>query len=99
MFSEDDSFDALFAQEDETKTHEPQEKYKVLIVDDENDIHSVIKLALDGFNYKGKGIQFYDAYSGREARKVLEENTDIAVILLDVVMESNEAGLNFVRSR
>ncbi|MCK4346230.1 MAG: response regulator, partial [Bacteroidales bacterium] len=38
-----------------------------------------------------------DTYSARESRKVIRENPDIAVILLDVVMETNNAGLELVK--
>ncbi len=70
--------------------------WKVLIVDDEQDIHSAIKLALGGFVFKDRKIKFLDAYSGEEAKQILTENEDIALILLDVVMETSHAGLDFV---
>lgn len=94
-----DDFDSLFAAEDESSsaTAESQDAWKILIVDDEADIHSVIRLALDNFVFQNKRIQFLDAYSGREARTILESHNDIAVILLDVVMENDYAGLDFVK--
>jgi len=78
-------------------TDEMTDFWKVLVVDDEEDIHSVTRMALKGFIYKDKGIQFLHTYSAGESEKVLKENPDIAVILLDVVMETNTAGLNLVR--
>lgn len=96
---EEESFDAMFADEESEEQQEVsnEETWKILIVDDEADIHSVIRLALDGFTFQGKRISFLDAYSAVEAEKVLAKNEDIAVILLDVVMETDHAGLNFVK--
>jgi len=76
---------------------ESKEYWKVLVVDDEEDIHSVTRMALKGFTYKDKGIEFLHTYSGKESEPVLRNNTDIAVILLDVVMETNTAGLDLVK--
>lgn len=71
----------------------PKEYYKVLIVDDEPDIHSVTKIALLGFTFDGNGLQILNAYSAKEAERVLLEHPDTAIILLDVVMETEDAGL------
>ena len=75
-----------------------QEKWKILVVDDEEDIHSVTRIALKGFTFRGKGIEFYDAYSAAEAEEILKEHPDIALILLDVVMETTNAGLDLVKT-
>ncbi|MBU0764490.1 MAG: SpoIIE family protein phosphatase, partial [Bacteroidetes bacterium] len=76
---------------------EDQNTWKVLIVDDEEDIHQVTRLALRTFSYKSKNIEFIDAYSAKEAADILKANKDIAIILLDVVMETNNAGLDLVK--
>ena len=68
-------------------------KYKILIVDDEEDIHRVTKLGLRGLKYKGKRCEFLSAMNGKEAVIMVQDNPDIAVMLLDVVMESDDAGL------
>ncbi|WP_047045733.1 DUF3369 domain-containing protein [Vibrio mexicanus] len=67
--------------------------WKVLIVDDEPDVHQVTKLALRRFELDGRRLEFIDAYSGAEAKEKLSTIDDIAVILLDVVMETDDAGL------
>lgn len=99
MVEEEEGFNALFATEDSSKTAEDisEDTWKILIVDDEEDIHSVIRLALDGFTFEKKRITFLDAYSAAEAAKILDIHKDVAVILLDVVMETNHAGLQFVK--
>ncbi|MFO7868523.1 MAG: fused response regulator/phosphatase [Bacteroidales bacterium] len=97
VVEDEDSFDALFADEDTNSEESTEESaWKVLIVDDEQDIHSAIKLALHNFVFKNKRISFFDAYSAEEARDILIHNNDIALILLDVVMETSHAGLDFV---
>ena len=100
---EDDS-DELFLTEQESElvdigkdADETLEKWKILIVDDEEDIHSVTRIALKGFTFRGKPVEFYDAFSAAEAEKILKEHPDIALILLDVVMETTNAGLDLVK--
>lgn len=73
------------------------EPWKILVVDDEPDIHAITKIALSDFKLDDRGITQLHAYSAREARSILQENPDIAMLLLDVVMESDGAGLDLVR--
>lgn len=75
----------------------PPPPWKVLIVDDEGDVHAVTKLVLAGFAFRERGLAFIDAYTGYSACKLMEEHPDTAVILLDVVMESRDAGLHVIR--
>ncbi|AFY55222.1 fused histidine kinase/response regulator receiver domain protein [Rivularia sp. PCC 7116] len=70
--------------------------WKVLIVDDEPTVHQVTKLALKNLTFEGKPIIFYSGYSSQEGKKLIAENPDTALILLDVVMDSNDAGLQVV---
>jgi len=77
---------------------EPQiPPWKVVIVDDEKDIHSITKMALKRFTLDDRGLVFLHAYSAAEARKILAEEQDVALIFLDVVMETDDAGLNLAR--
>lgn len=71
--------------------------WKVLVVDDEEEVHAVTKLVLADFTYENKRLLFLHAYSGREARELIAEHPDTAIIFLDVVMEKNDAGLDVVR--
>lgn len=88
-----------FSLEEAEKTQSGNEntKWKILIVDDEKDIHAVIKLALQNFSFQNKELHFIDAYSAQEAQEILLRETDIALVLLDVVMETNNAGLQLVQ--
>jgi CheY-like chemotaxis protein len=75
--------------------------WKVLIVDVDDEVHTIIRLSLTGFLFEEKGIEFISAYSGDEAKKLLAKHDDIALVLLDVVMGSDDAGLmvaNYIRN-
>ena len=69
---------------------------KVLIVDDDEDVHQATTFALQGLEILGHPLVFLHAYSGAEAGRILVQEHNIAVILLDVVMESEDAGLRLV---
>ncbi|MCU7372197.1 DUF3369 domain-containing protein [Paucibacter sp. O1-1] len=77
-----------------SKTLEP---WIVMIVDDDPAVHEVTQLVMADFEFAGRRLQFLDAYSGVEARELLAHRQDIALILLDVVMESEHAGLDLAR--
>ena len=70
--------------------------FKVLIVDDDEDIHLATRLTLKNMQFKGRRLEFIDAYSGEEAYYLLQSHPDTAVMLLDVVMETEQAGLNLI---
>jgi len=89
----------------ELKTTEKKAKvvlppWKVLIVDDETDIHAMTQLGLKDFQFADRPLQILQALSGTEAQEILKTEPDIAVALIDVVMETDDAGLrliNFIR--
>lgn len=93
--------DILFFSEDEeaavpvSANHD--ETWKVVIVDDDKEIHHVTKLVMGDFMFDGKGLEFISAYSAGEARKLLPIHSDAAIILLDVVMEEDDSGLQLVK--
>ncbi len=70
--------------------------WKILLVDDEPEIHDVTRMVLGGFRFEDRPLQFLSAMSAEEARRYLAVHDDIAVIFLDVVMESDQAGLVLV---
>jgi len=71
--------------------------WMVMIVDDDPAVHEVTQLVMADFEFAGRRLQFLDAYSALEARELLASRQDIALILLDVVMESEHAGLELAR--
>jgi response regulator RpfG family c-di-GMP phosphodiesterase len=70
--------------------------WKILIIDDEPDIHEVTRASLAKFEFEGAGLNFLNAYSARQAKEILAAHSDIAVALVDVVMEDDDAGLNLI---
>ncbi|QGZ40741.1 response regulator RpfG family c-di-GMP phosphodiesterase [Pseudoduganella flava] len=74
-----------------------QRQWRVLIVDDDEDVHAVTRLALRGVAFKGRELELFSAYSAREAYDILAGTPDIALVLLDVVMETDDAGLLLAR--
>ena len=98
--SENTSDDFLFiddSDEDEILDSTTGDTWKVLIVDDDPEIHSVTQLALSDLVVLGRHLEYLHAYSGKDACKLIEENEDIVLVLLDVVMESDDAGLMVVK--
>jgi CheY-like chemotaxis protein len=72
-------------------------EWTVLVVDDEPAVHAVTQLALGGYEVEGCPVRLLHAHSGAEARRVLEQEPDCAMVLLDVVMETDEEGLAVAR--
>jgi sigma-B regulation protein RsbU (phosphoserine phosphatase) len=89
--------DRLLFAVDAQVTEKQQACWTVLIVDDEPEIHQITLLALRDFSFLQHKLKFISAYSAAEARHILQHNKEIALILLDVVMETDDAGLVLVR--
>lgn len=93
---EDEAFDELFLWEDES-SKETAAVWKLLVVDDEGDIHAMMRLALADLIIEDRALDLVYAASKGEALEILRTTPDIALVLLDVVMESVHAGLDLVR--
>lgn len=83
--------------EDTAERPAPPPPWQVLVVDDDPEMHSVTRLCFADFMHEGRGIEVLSAHSGKEARGLLAKYPDIALVLLDVVMESEHAGLELAR--
>lgn len=94
------SDDGLFAMEEpeELEREATLVPWKVLIVDDEEAVHRITKLVLKPLSFQDKKLELVSAYSGKEALNLLQEHKDIALILLDVVMETDDAGLKVAKA-
>lgn len=71
--------------------------WPILVVDDEPDVHAMTRILLRDLRFKDRAFEVLSAHSAAEARQVLAERSDIPVVLLDVVMETHNAGLELVR--
>lgn len=82
----------------ETATGLPHEQaWKILVVDDEQDIIEVTKIALKKVTFKNRSLNILSANSAQQAKRMLELHSDIALVILDVVMEEEDSGLKLVR--
>ena len=89
--------DLVFADEAEDGSASPAPAWRILVVDDDADVHSTTTFALGNVEMQGRRLSVLHAYSAAEAFALLRREADIAVVLLDVVMESADAGLALVR--
>ena len=98
-FSETDD-DILEFEEEETDNdaiNTSLSAWKIIIVDDEPTVHQVTKLALKNFVFDGKPVTFFSVYSSQDAKELIAAHPDTALILLDVVMDTSDAGLQIVK--
>lgn len=91
LFADDDVFS------DSPAVPASHNVWRVLIADDEPDVHRITRMVLSGFQFDGRRLELLSAYSGEETRQIMAANHDIAMILLDVVMEDDHAGLEVSR--
>lgn len=88
----------VFADEPENNALLPTEEWKILSVEDDPTFQATICHALKGYQYNGRPITILTASSAQEAVETLSTTDNIALILLDVVMEADDAGLRLVKS-
>ena len=97
-----DNDDLIFDEED-TAIREKQDSnqtkasWKIVIIDDDHSVHKATKLVLKNLEFDGKSLSFLSAYSAQEAKQLIADNSDTALIFLDVVMETNDAGLKIIK--
>jgi response regulator RpfG family c-di-GMP phosphodiesterase len=70
--------------------------WRIAVVDDDEEVHLITKTVLSKFEFQNRGVEILSAYSAQEAFEMLRNEKEVAVIFLDVVMESDDAGLKLV---
>jgi signal transduction histidine kinase len=75
---------------------EHEKRWKVAVIDDEPAVHEGTRFALHDYRLNGQGLEILSAYSAAEGRQLMRNHPDIAVVLLDVIMETDLAGLQLV---
>lgn len=97
--SETDDDILVFEEEDidNNAVNTSLQAWKIIIVDDEPTVHQVTKLALKNFIFDAKPLSFFSANSSQEAKELIAAHPDAALILLDVVMDTSDAGLQLVK--
>jgi len=71
--------------------------YKILIADDDDDIHVITKMVLRDFLFEESPLEFISSYNTEETMDKINTNPDIAVVFLDVVMDDINSGLKIVK--
>ena len=87
----------LFAPENEATPQAFIKPWKVLIADDDDEVHVITKLALNDYRHLGQPIEFLDSYDKEQTLQILRETPDLALVLLDVVMDERNSGLKIVK--
>ncbi|MEI8157287.1 MAG: DUF3369 domain-containing protein [Burkholderiales bacterium] len=92
--------DLIFADEEEPTADNAKKAAKkpwcILLVDDDAEVHAVTRLALKGFEFQGSQLELISANTGLAGREVFQTRDDIALAIVDVVMETDHAGLDLV---
>lgn len=92
----DDGSALIFAEEQTVARENDNNTWKVIIVDDDSEIHTMTKMVLRDFTFQDRGFSLLNAFTGNEAKRLIRDNPDTAIVLLDVVMETEDAGLQVV---
>lgn len=71
-------------------------KWKIAVIDDDHAVHEGTRFALSDYSLNGQGLEILSAYSAAEGRTLMREHPDVAAVLLDVIMETDVAGLELV---
>jgi signal transduction histidine kinase len=95
--AEEAEFVTLIEDEAQPAPHPPLPGWKVAVVDDDPAVHTGTRFALQDFNLHGRGLELLSARSAKEARALFRDHPELAVVLLDVVMETENAGLELVQ--
>jgi signal transduction histidine kinase/CheY-like chemotaxis protein len=90
--------DVLQLVDDEPPLFAPDEikTWTIAVIDDDHAVHEGTRFALYDYSLNGQGLRILSAYSAAEGRELLSREPDVAVVFLDVVMETDVAGLELV---
>jgi len=78
------------------KPAEQGPRWRIAVIDDEPAVHDGTRFALSDYRLHGQGLEILSAYSAAEGRELMRRHSDVAVVLLDVIMETDTAGLSLV---
>lgn len=80
----------------EQKPLKNQRFWRVLVVDDDESVHQITRLVLNDALIEGRKLDIVSAYSSAEAKQVLANDDSFCMAFVDVVMETDHAGLELV---
>lgn len=78
------------------ETYKNKKSYKIIISDDDSEVHTITKLVLNDIKFEDHSLEFFSAYSEKETLTLLIEHPDTAILFQDVVMDSHDTGLKIV---
>jgi signal transduction histidine kinase len=90
---EDDFLDIV---EDSAEVPEEGSRWIVAVIDDDPAVHDGTRFALGDYQLNGQKLEILSAFSAAEGRELLRSHPNVAAILLDVIMETDDAGLDLV---
>ncbi|MBF0411707.1 MAG: response regulator [Desulfamplus sp.] len=98
VFSDEipDKQESNFRQTSHSISDDSMLPWKILIVDDEKDVHYITTKTLENYSFQKRPLCFLNSFSSKEAAEILKDNPDTALILLDVTMETDDAGLKLI---
>src|SRR5215831_351738 len=70
--------------------------WKIAVIDDDPAVHEGTRFALSDYALNGRGLEIVSAHSAAEGLELMRSHGDIAAVLLDVIMETDSAGLDLV---
>lgn len=83
--------------DDPVEAEEYVPPWKILVVDDDPSVHQMTEFVLQDQVFFGKKLDIISAQSATAAFQILKKHSDISLALIDVVMESEEAGFTLVK--
>ena len=89
----------IFKEETESTPIEKVNKtklWRILVIDDDESVHQVTRLVLADAIIENRALDIVSAYSSKQAREILLEEDDFCMAFVDVVMETDHAGLELV---
>jgi signal transduction histidine kinase/DNA-binding NarL/FixJ family response regulator len=96
MAGDDDMLQLVDDDEPPLSSREDARAWIIAVIDDDPAVHEGTRFALYDYSLNGQSLRILSAYSAAEGRKLLASEPDIAVVFLDVVMETDDAGLDLV---
>jgi len=71
--------------------------WHILVVDDDRDVHALTNIVLENIQVYNKKLTIYSVYSEKDACEFIQNNPQINLILLDMIMEDDDSGLNVAK--
>ena len=72
--------------------------WKVLVVDPEEEVHSLTRRALRDMQFGDRGVEVLNAYSAKEALDLIAGHKDIAVAIIDMLLKQERTGIDLVHT-